>query len=234
MSQIRKHPETIVSSQLGVNSFLRGVYAWMTAGLAVTAATAWYVAHSPFLLNLLFSSKYTIILLCLAKLGLVIVLTSNIHKMSAGVATFMFMLYSTMCGVVFSILLLVYPSEAFIKAFAAAASTFAVFSVYGLVTKRDLTSLGSFMFVGLLGIIIASLVNFFTRSPALDYAISVIGVIVFLGLTAYDTQKLRRMGESAPQDDSVAVRRGTILGALTLYLDFINLFIFMLRLFGRR
>jgi hypothetical protein len=106
-------------------------------------------------------------------------------------------------------------------------------SVYGMTTKKDLTSWGSFLFMGLIGIILASVVNIFLQSPMLDFAVSGIGVIVFVGLTAYDTQKLRAMGETAPNDDSTAIRRGTILGALTLYLDFINLFLMLLRFMGQ-
>ncbi|MDR2051340.1 MAG: Bax inhibitor-1/YccA family protein [Deltaproteobacteria bacterium] len=227
--------ESIVSSKAITNAFLRGVYAWMTAGLALTAATAWFVAHSETVLDLLFNGgNMPFYILLAAQLGIVIALSSAVHKMSAGLATFMFMLYSALTGITFSVLLLAYAYVVVTKAFIVAAGTFAAFSVYGLVTKRDLTSLGSFMTVGLIGVLIAMLINIFTNSPALDYAISVIGVVVFLGLTAFDTQKLRAMGESAPLDDAVALRRGTIRGALTLYLDFINLFLFLLRLFGNR
>ncbi|MCL1889378.1 MAG: Bax inhibitor-1/YccA family protein [Desulfovibrionaceae bacterium] len=225
---------TIVRAESALNGFLRGVYAWMTAGLAVTAGVAWYTAHSPFLLQLIFGGSFGFIVLIVAQLGMVIALSAAIHKMSAGMATCMFLLYSALSGLTLSLFLLVYPSDVFIKAFATASGTFAAFSLYGLLTKRDLTGIGSFMTVGLIGIIIASLINWFTKSPALDYAICVIGVIVFLGLTAHDTQKLRLMGENAPMDDTLAVHRGTIMGALTLYLDFINLFIFLLRIFGNR
>jgi FtsH-binding integral membrane protein len=205
----------------------------MTAGLALTAVTAWLVAGSPAILNLLFGSSLPLIILMVAQFGIVIALSAAIQKMSAGMATLMFMLYSALTGITFSALLLSFEFGVIAKAFIVTAGTFGAFSLYGLITKRDLTSLGSFMFVGLIGILIAMLVNIFLKSPAVDYAVSVIGVVVFLGLTAYDTQKLRNMGLNAPLDDTVALRRGTILGALTLYLDFINLFLFLLRIFGR-
>lgn len=216
------------------NRFMRGVYAWMAAGLGLTAATAWFTAHSPVLLSLIFGSSISLIILLVVQVGVVLALSSAIHKMSAGTASAVFLLYSVLSGLTCSALILVYPPEAFVKAFAAAASTFIALSLYGLVTKRDLTGMGSFMRAGLVGLIIAMLINFFASSPALDYAISAVGVVIFLGLTAFDTQKLRDMGAKAPADDPTALRRGSILGALTLYLDFINLFIFLLRIFGDR
>ena len=235
MSQTRqRRPSTLVVQKEITNTFMRGVYLWMTAGLSVTAVTAWYAAHSPSIMSFIFEGNTGLIVLLIAQFGIVMALSSAINKMSAGMATAMFILYSALTGLTFSLLLLVYPSDAFVKAFAVSAATFGGMSLYGLVTKRDLTGMGSFMSVGLFGIIIAMLINFFTQSPALDYAICVLGVVIFLGLTAFDTQKLRNMGENAPQDDPTALRRGTIMGALTLYLDFINLFLLLLRLFGSR
>ena len=131
-------------------------------------------------------------------------------------------------------MLLVYTHSSVTQAFVVTAGMFGGMSLYGTVTKRDLTGMGSFLIMGLWGIILASIVNIFLRNSAMDFAISVIGVIVFAGLTAYDTQKLRAMGESAPLDDSLAIRRGAILGALSLYLDFVNMFLMLLRLFGNR
>jgi FtsH-binding integral membrane protein len=152
--------------------------------------------------------------------------------MSAGTATTLFMVYSALNGVVLSSVLIVYATASVFQAFVTAAAMFGAMTVYGMTTKRDLTSMGSFMFMGLIGILIASVVNIFLGSSMMELVISAIGVIVFTGLTAYDSQQLRQMGETAPMDDPVAIRRGTILGALRLYLDFINLFLMLLRLFG--
>jgi hypothetical protein len=142
-------------------------------------------------------------------------------------------LYSGLNGVTLSAILLAYTGSSVVGTFVICAGMFGAMSIYGMVTKKDLTSLGSFMFMGLIGIILASVVNIFLRSPGLEFAISGIGVLVFVGLTAYDTQKLKEMGQTAPMEDGTAVRRGTILGALTLYLDFINLFLMLLRFFGQ-
>ncbi|MDR1126395.1 MAG: Bax inhibitor-1/YccA family protein [Deltaproteobacteria bacterium] len=216
------------------NAFLRGVYLWMGIGLAITAVVSWQVAGSYAIMNAIYSNMVLLIVLIVAQLGLVVALSAAIQKMSSGMATGLFMLYSALSGVTLAPIFVIYTSTSIAGTFAACAGMFAAMSIYGLVTKRDLTSLGSFMFMGLIGIIIASVVNIFLQSEAMHYVIGYIGVIVFLGLTAYDTQKLRNMGESAPHDDALAIRRGTILGALTLYLDFINLFLMLLRIFGDR
>ncbi|HKK33722.1 MAG TPA: Bax inhibitor-1/YccA family protein, partial [Desulfomicrobiaceae bacterium] len=143
------------------------------------------------------------------------------------------MLYSAMNGATLSAVLLAYTGASVFSTFLVCAGMFGAMSVYGMTTKKDLTSMGSFLFMGLIGIIIASVVNIFLQSPAMHFVISGVGVLIFTGLTAYDTQKLKAMGESAPMDDATAVRRGTILGALTLYLDFINLFLMLLRFMGQ-
>lgn len=216
-----------------VNAFMRGVYQWMAGGLGLTALAAYYVASTPAISNLIFGNMVVMIILILATLGLVFAISGAIHKMSAGVATGLFMLYSALNGVMLSSVLLIYTGASIASTFVICAGMFGAMSVYGLVTKKDLTSWGSFLFMGLIGIIIASIVNIFLKSSVMQFVISAVGVLVFVGLTAYDTQKLKVMGESAPHDDSVAIRRGTILGALTLYLDFINLFLMLLRFFGQ-
>ena len=159
-------------------------------------------------------------------------LVVRIRHMSGSQATAMFMAYSALTGVTFSILPIIYPAVAIAKAFVTTAGMFGAMSIYGMTTKRDLTGVGSFAIMGLFGLIIAMLVNIFLQSAAMDFVISGLGVVIFTLLTAYDTQKLKVMGESAPANDGTAVRRGVILGALTLYLDFINLFLFLLRFFG--
>ncbi|MFV0423376.1 Bax inhibitor-1 family protein [Oleidesulfovibrio sp.] len=215
-----------------VNAFMRGVYQWMAAGLGVTAIAAFAVASSPALVQLIFGTPMLPLILMIGLVGLVFYLSARIGTMSAGTATTLFMVYSALNGVVLSSVLLVYAASSVFQAFATAAAMFGAMTIYGLTTKRDLTSMGSFMFMGIIGIIIASIVNIFIGSSMMELVISAVGVIVFTGLTAYDSQQLREMGETAPMDDAVAIRRGTILGALRLYLDFINLFLMLLRLFG--
>lgn len=214
------------------NLFLRGVYNWMSLGLGLTAVVAYAVATTPAIAEVIFANPIIFWGLIIAQFGLVLAISGGVHRMSAGTATGLFLLYSALTGATLSSILMVYTAASIFKAFIVCTGMFAAMSVYGATTKKDLTGWGSFLFMGLIGIIIASIVNIFMASSALDFVISGIGVLIFTGLTAYDTQKLKVMGESAPMDDTVAVRRGTILGALTLYLDFINLFLFLLRFFG--
>jgi len=220
-----------VSKAETINAFMRGIYGWMSTGMLLTAAAAWLTANSAFGVGLL-QTPGLVIGLVLVQFGLVIGLSAAINKLSGTAATLMFLAYSALTGVTLSSIFFVYSMASIFQAFVVTAGMFGAMSVYGMVTKRDLTSMGSFMFMGLIGIVLASVVNMFVKSSAMSYAISVIGVFVFVGLTAYDTQKLKYMGESMPLNDGTAVRRGTILGALTLYLDFLNLFLMLLRLFG--
>ena len=227
--------EVITSSRSEVtNAFMRGVYLWMCIGLAVTAAFAYGTLAVPALRGFVFSSQYTFYGLLIGEVLLVVALSAAIHKLSSFAATGMFILYSVLNGMTLSVLLLVYTQQSVFTAFLTTAGMFGAMSVYGLVTKRDLTGMGSFMRMGLFGIIIAMIINMFVGSSVLDLGISILGVFIFLGLTAFDTQALRNMGESAPMDDALAIRRGTIIGALKLYLDFINIFIMLLRIFGDR
>jgi hypothetical protein len=216
-----------------LNAFMRGVYQWMSAGLGLTAVTAYLTISTPALINILQANPTLLFVLIFAELGLVIAMSAAIHKFSALTATALFMLYSGLNGVTIAPLLLIYTGASVAGTFVICAGMFGAMSVYGLTTKKDLSSWGSFLFMGLIGIILASIVNIFLQSSMLHFAVSGIGVLVFVGLTAYDTQKLREMGETAPMDDGTAVRRGTILGALRLYLDFINLFLMLLRFFGQ-
>ncbi len=216
-----------------LNAFMRGVYQWMAGGLALTAVTAYMVASSPSLVQAIFGNPILFWGLIIAEFGLVMAISAGISKLSGSTASILFLVYSGLNGVTLSAILLAYTQSSVVGTFVICAGMFGAMSVYGMVTKKDLTSLGSFMFMGLIGIILASLVNIFLKSPGLEFAISGIGVLVFVGLTAYDTQKLKVMGQSAPMDDATAIRRGTILGALTLYLDFINLFLMLLRFFGQ-
>lgn len=232
-----ERPNEVIVSPARVevtNAFMRGVYLWMAIGLAITAFFAYGTLAFVPLQRLVFSSQYTFYGLLIAEVLLVIALSAAIHKLSSFAATGMFILYSTLNGMTLSVLLLVYTSQSIFTAFLTTAGMFAAMSIYGLVTKRDLTGMGSFMMMGVFGILIAMVVNMFVGSSTLDLGISILGVFIFLGLTAFDTQALRNMGESAPMDDALAIRRGTIIGALKLYLDFINIFIMLLRLFGDR
>ncbi len=214
-----------------LNAFMRGVYTWMTFGLLLTAGVAWFVSNSPALTQAIFGNQMLFFGLIIAELALVVGISAGIRRLSPSAASGLFLLYSALNGVTLSFIFLVYAQATIVQAFVVSAAMFGGMSLYGLTTKKDLTSWGSFLVMGLFGVIIASVVNIFMHSSTMNFIISIAGVIVFTGLTAYDTQKLTMMGESMP-DDAAVVRRGTILGALTLYLDFINLFLMLLRIFG--
>lgn len=216
-----------------VNQFVRSTYNWMAAGLAITGFTAYSTANSEVLIRLIFGNPLLFFGLIIAELVLVFSLSARINRMTASTATGVFMIYSVLNGLTLSFVFLAYTRTSIASTFFICAATFVAVSVYGMVTKKDLTSVGSFMAMGLFGIIIASLVNLFIQSSAMNAIISYIGVVVFVGLTAYDTQKLKIMALTQPADlDAGVIRKGAILGALTLYLDFINLFLMLLRIFG--
>lgn len=227
-------PNTIAQSGVGsaVSVYMRHVYQWMTAGLALTTVVAYGVAGTPAIRDAILGNSLVLILLVGAQFGLVIALSAAIHKLSAGAATGLFLLYSALTGAMLSSIFVVYPIASIGTAFLVTTGTFLAMTVYGTVTRRDLTGLGNFLFMGLIGIIIAMVVNIFLQSSMMNFIVSCLGVLIFTGLTAYDTQKLRRFGEAAPLEDGTAIRRGAILGALTLYLDFINIFLMLLQLFG--
>ncbi len=215
------------------NSFIRSVYNWMAIGLALTGFTSYYVSHNEIMMQLIFGTPGLLMVLIFAELGFVFFLSARIQKIEASTATALFAIYSILNGITLSSIFLAYTATSIVSTFIICAVTFLVCSIYGMVTKKDLTSLGSFMFMGLIGILIASVVNIFLQSTGLQAIISYIGVIVFIGLTAYDTQKLKSMAVTIPDNATGAmIRKGTIMGALTLYLDFINLFIMLLRIFG--
>lgn len=214
-------------------AFLRRVYNWMGLGLALTGLIAWLVAGSPALLQLIFGNQWLFIGLILVELGLVIAIGAAINRLSAGAATSLFLFYAALNGVTMASIFLIYTRTSIASTFFVTAATFGAMSAYGALTKRDLSSWGSFLFMGLIGIVVASLVNIFLKSPAVSWVVSACGVIVFTGLTAYDTFKIKAMAAQG-FGDAQAERKGAILGALTLYLDFINLFLMLLRLFGGR
>ncbi len=221
------------STQIRVNQFVRSVYNWMAIGLALTGFVAFYVAGSATLVNLIFGNKIIFFGLIIGELALVFSISARVNKMKSSTATGLFLLYATLNGATLSIIFLRFTGASIASTFFICAATFVACSIYGMVTKRDLTSLGGFMMMGLIGLIIASVVNMFVRSSAMYMIINYIGVFIFIGLTAYDTQKLKGMAASQPAGLSAGViRKGAILGALSLYLDFINMFIFMLHIIG--
>ena len=217
-----------------VNNYVRSVYNWMCIGLALTGFIAFYVSTNESIRQLVFGNPIIFFVIIIAELALVFSIAGLVNKMSAGTATGLFVLYSALNGVTLSFIFLAYTRSSIYSTFFICAATFLACSIYGWTTKRDLTSWGGFLMMGLIGIIIASLVNIFIRSSAMSMVVSYIGVIVFVGLTAYDTQKLKNMALTQPAGiDGAVVRKGAILGALSLYLDFINLFLMLLRIFGQ-
>ncbi|MGB5749645.1 MAG: Bax inhibitor-1/YccA family protein [Desulfobacterales bacterium] len=219
--------------QTRVNEFIRSVYNWMAIGLALTGFVAYYVANTPALVEAIFGNRILFFGLIIGELALVFMISARIQKMQASTATALFVVYSILNGATLSFIFLVYTASSITSTFFICAATFVACSIYGWTTKRDLTSMGGFMTMGLIGIIIASVVNLFFRSSAMSMIISYIGVIVFVGLTAYDTQHLKTMALNQPDDLEAGVaRKGAILGALKLYLDFINLFLMLLRILG--
>ncbi|HET8865559.1 MAG TPA: Bax inhibitor-1/YccA family protein [Gracilimonas sp.] len=213
-------------------SFINKVYGWMALALAITGFVALRTANSG-LVDVLAGNQILFFGIIIAELGLVIWLSSRIESMNATKAISLFLLYSALNGLTFSILFLMYTSGSIASTFFITAGTFGVMSAYGYFTKKDLTSWGNILFMGLIGIIIASVVNFFFQSEMLYWGITYIGVLVFVGLTAYDTQKIKKMSLELDVDSEEG-SKGAIMGALTLYLDFINLFIMLLRIFGQR
>lgn len=234
MDRFPRSDSIVQGSRSGLQTYMAQVYGWMTCGLLLTAFVAWYAARSEAIMSFVFSSQITFFGLIIAQLALVFVISGMIHKLSPALATSLFMLYSALTGLTLSSILLVYTSQSIAATFVVTAGMFGVMSLYGYTTKRDLSGFGNMLFMGLIGIVLASLVNFWLKSEALMWVITYIGVIVFVGLTAYDTQKLKGIGEQIDVSNSAELRRYSILGALTLYLDFINLFLMLLRIFGNR
>jgi len=219
-------------------TFISGVFMWMTLALSITALVSWMFASNPALVGALYDSQTGSMnmlgwVVMLAPLGLVLLMSMGFQRLSASSLVLIFIVYSGLMGMSLSFIFLVYSLPSIAKTFVITAGMFGFMAVLGYTTKTDLTKFGRIMMMGLVGIIIASIVNFFTQSATMDYVISFIGVLVFTGLTAYDVQKLKRIGASVGTE-SEAARKLTIMGALTLYLDFINLFLFLLRFFGSR
>ncbi|MGC9197007.1 MAG: Bax inhibitor-1/YccA family protein [Syntrophobacteraceae bacterium] len=214
------------------SEFLRRVFNWMALGLGTTALSALFAADTG-IVYALAAHPMLMLLLIVGELGIVVALSAAIAKIESTTALLMFFVYAVLTGITFSTIFLVYTKGSIASTFFITGGTFAAMSLYGYTTRRDLTSLGSFLTMGLFGIIIASVVNFFFRSPAFYWIITYAGIAIFIGLTAYDAQTIKAMayaGFSGSEEE----RKGAIIGALRLYLDFINLFLLLLRVFGRR
>lgn len=217
------------------SSVMKRVYVWMAAALCLTAGVAFFTASSPALLQLIYGNSAAIWVLFLAELGLVMWISAGINRLSPTTATALFLLYSALNGLTLSFIFFAYEIGTIYQAFAASALTFGGMSLFAMTTKRDLSGLGGILMMALIGLIVASVINIFWANSTMDAIITYAGVFIFVGLTAYDTQKIKQMSaEVEYTSDAALPRRFAILGALTLYLDFINLFLYILRLFGRR
>ena len=215
-----------------IAAFLRSVYQWMAIALAITAFTAWLtVGPFPILAVLIFSVPGLFWALAIAELGLVVVLSARVDRLASSTASILFVAYSVLSGMTLSIVLLVYTRESIVSTFAITSGMFGACAMFGTATRRDLNGIGQFLFMGLVGLVIASVVGIFWDSDGLQFLISYVGVIVFTGLAAYDAQRLKAMAVAAPEGQTHAY---AIAGALALYLDFINLFLSLLKLLGRR
>jgi hypothetical protein len=212
--------------------FLSGVYQWMVLALAISGAVAWFVAATPVAQKAVFGNPIALLVVVIAEFALVWWLSASIQKISVKAASIAFVVYSALNGVTLSAVFLVYTGASIERIFLITALMFGGMSLYGLKTKSDLNSMGRYLFMALIGIIIASIVNLLLGSSVLDVIISMVTVLVFTGLTAYDTQKLLAVARSS--DGTEVFHKVAIIGALELYLDFINIFLSLLRLFGRR
>jgi len=223
MERYQTQYRTISVANSGV---MRGVYGWMGGGLLLTALVSLITASSPALLQAILGNRILFYALVFGELGLVVAISGAINRISSATASLLFLLYAALNGLTMSTIFVVYTQSSIASTFLITAGMFGAMSLYGYLTKSDLSSWGSFLFMGLIGVVIASLVNIFLQSSMLGWVMSLCGILVFTGLTAYDTQKIKQMGGSG--------RKGAILGALTLYLDFINMFLLLLRFFGNR
>lgn len=212
----------------------RNVYTWMTLALVITGAVAMYMAKSMTLISMIMQNSLLFWGILIAELGVVWYLSARIHRISFTSATLMFILYSILNGATLSMIFLIYTMSSIATTFFVTAGTFGVMALFGYVTKKDLTRLGSLCFMGIIGIIIASLVNIFLQNSMMEMIISYIGVLLFVGLTAYDSQKIKRLLMQDGVEINETTQKIALLGAMTLYLDFINLFLYLLRILGDR
>lgn len=214
------------------NVMIKNVYLWMCGALAITGLTAYYVASSQAILSWMFSNAWIMIALIVAELGLVIGLSAAINRISALTATLMFLAYSVVNGMTLCTIFLVYKLGSIASTFFVTAGTFGAMAIYGSVTKKDLTRVGNLCIMAVIGLIIATLVNLVIKSTMMEMIVSGVGVLVFVGLTAYDAQKIKEAFYGVAESEEA--NKFAVIGALNLYLDFVNLFLYLLRLFGRR
>lgn len=214
-------------------TFVVKVYGWMAAGLMITGATALFTLQVPAMLELIFSSRWSFMGLVFAQLGMVIWLSARVEKMTAATATMVFLGYSLITGLTLTVVFLLYTSESLASTFFVTAGTFGIMSSIGYLTRRDLTSFGSFLIMGLIGMVIASVANLWLNNETIYWITTYIGLFIFIGLTAYDTQKIKSMSLATLGNPEME-QKGAVMGALRLYLDFINIFLLLLRLMGNR
>ena len=212
---------------------LKNVYLWMAAALAISGLTALVVVETPAILSAIFANSLTMVVFFLVQFGIVIFFSARLHKLSFVTAAILYTIYAVMMGVTLSSVFLLYTMQSIASVFFITAGTFGAISLYGYTTKRDLSSWGSILFMALIGMIIATIVNIFLSSEMLYWIISYVGVLVFVGLTAYDTQRIKDMAHQVAADDDMG-KKVALMGALMLYLDFVNLFLYLLRIFGKK
>ncbi|HEY6051831.1 MAG TPA: Bax inhibitor-1/YccA family protein [Thermoanaerobaculia bacterium] len=222
---------TTVATAERVTAFLRKVYGWMFVGLGITASVAYFVASTPSLVQAIFSNRILFFGLIIAEFGLVLVLSARVAKLAPSTAAGLFVAYSALNGATLSMILLAYTGQSIASTFIVTAGMFGALAVFGTVTKRSLAGVGQFAMMGLIGVILASIVGMFWHSSGLQFGISIVGVIVFTALTAWDAQRLKQWATATPDGQTGSY---AVVGALSLYLDFINLFLFMLRFLGNR
>jgi FtsH-binding integral membrane protein len=217
------------------NTLLRSVYNFMMMGLAISGVTAWMASNSPFIINLIYGNSFVFFGLIIAELAMVWKMSRSIQSsMSASTASTLFLLFSFVNGLTLASVFMVYTAESITATFFVTAVTFGATSLYGYVTKTDLSSIGNYLFMALIGLIIASVVNIFLQSSAMGWIITYAGILIFVGLTAYDTQKIKVLGQTIGTSDGERFGKIAVMGALSLYLDFVNLFLLLLRVLGRR
>lgn len=235
MAQYDMTPEhvftTPYSAEARVSAFLRSVYGWMFVGLGITALVAFVIAASPAIVIAIATTPFAFLGLFVVQLGLVVYLSARVNSMSAGTAGLLFLVYSALTGVTISFVLLAYTGESVATTFVIASGMFGGMALYGTTTSRSLAGWGQFLFMGLIGVVLASIVGIFWQNDGFQFVLGFIGVIVFTGLAAYDAQRLKGMALSTPSGQAGSY---AIVGALALYLDFINLFLMLLRLMGNR
>lgn len=227
------NPNTLATPALAQRTFINKVYGWMAAALMITAIVSLFTASTPALIGTILENRFLFYALLIGEIGLVFYLSAAINRMSVQTASISFIAYSILNGLTLSVIFIAFTKESLASTFFVTAGTFGVMSLYGFVTKRDLTSIGNLCGMALIGLIIGTLVNIFWHNSTLYWITTYAGVLIFVGLTAYDTQKIKRLN-SQVDGNTEAGEKVAIMGALALYLDFINLFLMLLRIFGRR